>query len=111
MSTSRYEVSAYDDLKDPRARRLYDWLVRYHQRNNGRRASHREMMAALDLSKEPLLDLLQTLSSVGLFEIEADAQGKARSYTLPGERWSHPHLTTLESRKAFYTGTLLDAAN
>lgn len=106
-----YRVTAYDELGNPRARQLYDWLVRYHVAQSGRRASHREMMAALGLSKEPLLDLLSVLTAAGLFEIEQDAAGKARAYKLPGERWHHPHLSTLETRKTFYPGSLFESAN
>lgn len=102
-----YRVKVYDEL-DPRARRLYDWLVRFHVEQNGRRASHREMMAALGLSKEPLLDLLAILTAAGLFEVDADAQGKARSYKLPGAESSHPHWRVLQARRAFFVGSTVD---
>ena len=54
---------------------------------------------------------LAALEGAGLFEIERDAQGKARSYTLPNERWSHPDLAQLEMDKAFYPGTLVELAS
>lgn len=54
----RYHAAAYDELTDPRARALYDFLVRYHQTHNGRRASYAEMQAATGLAREPLLNSL-----------------------------------------------------
>lgn len=102
---------AYRDL-DPRGRprNLYIWLLRYHQQHGGRRASRSEMRQAAGLHRDQLGAVLATLEGAGLFEIERNAQGKARSYTLPNERWSHPDLAQLEMDKAFYPGTLVDLA-
>lgn len=102
-----YTKEAYDRLSRP-AQSLYDWLVRYHQQHGGRRASRAEMRKALGLYREELNDLVSSLELADLFTVERDDRGKARSYKLPGERWTHPHLVTLEMRKTVYPGTLLD---
>ncbi len=104
-----YQARAYHELP-PTLQQLYDYLVRYHHQHGGRRASRAEMRLALNLSRDPLNNMLFELESAGLFITELNARGKARSYTLPGERWSHPHLSTLELSKTFYTGTLFDQA-
>lgn len=108
MSSHRYNVQAYDDLADPRARRLFDWLIKYSAEHDGRRASRAEMRRAFDIHRETLNNLLLSLESVGLIEFEEASRGKARYYRLPNAQWFHPHLTTLASRQAFYPGTLFD---
>jgi hypothetical protein len=106
-STYRYSVNAYDSL-DPRARRLFDWLIRYSQQHDGRRASRAEMRQALELHRDQLNDLMMTLHAAGLLEFEEDKRGLARFYRLPGARWDHPHLATLMARQVFTIGSTLD---
>jgi len=108
MSSPKYSANAYDNLTDARARQLYDWLIRYHQQHGGRRASRAEMRKALNLSREPLNDLISTLEHFDLFVVETDDRGQHRSYQLPGERWHHPHLSKLELSQVFYPSTLFD---
>jgi DNA-binding IclR family transcriptional regulator len=108
MSSHRYSVQAYDALADPRAQRLFDWLINYSAQHDGRRASRAEMRQALDLHRDQLNDLMQTLNTVGLLEFEDDKRGLARFYRLPGARWDHPHLATLAARQAFTVGSTLN---
>lgn len=108
MSSHRYSAQAYDNLADPRARRLFDWLIHYSQQHDGRRASRAEMRKAFDIHRETLNNLLSTLELAGLLEFEDDNRGLARYYRIPNAQWTHPHLATMAARQAFYTGTLFD---
>jgi DNA-binding transcriptional ArsR family regulator len=109
MSSGRYTTSAYDNLSDPRARRLFDWLIRYSEQHGGRRASRAEMRQAIGVHRETLNTLLFTLESAGLIEFEDDKRRLARFYRFPDAKWTHPHLTTLAARRSgFYVGTLFD---
>lgn len=101
-----YRQSAFSQL-NPTEAQLFNWLIRYHAEHGGRRASRAEMRKALNLSREPLNNLLANLTSYGLFETETDDSGKARSYTLPGESWHHPHISVLEARDMFFVGSTI----
>ncbi len=105
---SKYSVEKYNRLTDPRARSLYNWLIEYHYENHGRRASHAEMRKAQKLSRTILLSTIAILMKSDLYVIEDGQQGNARSYHLPGEGWTHPHRSLMESRKAFYKDSLLN---
>lgn len=106
--SGRYTIRAYDSLTDPRSKRLFDWLIRYSQHHDGRRASRAEMRRAFGIHRETLNTLLFTLESAGLIEFEEDKKKLARFYRFPNAQWTHPHLTTLATRKAFYPGKLFD---
>lgn len=108
---ARYKIKNYDSLSDPRAQRLYDWLIRYSATHDGRRASRAEMRRAFGIHRETLNNLLGILESLDLIEFEEEARGLARYYRFPDAKWSHPHLVTLEARKAFYPGSLFDQAD
>lgn len=106
---SKYSVQAYDSLADPRAKRLFDWLIRYSQQHDGRRASRAEMRQEFGIHRETLNSLLLSLESAELLDFEEQTRGLARYYRLPSAEWRHPHLTTLAARQAgFHVGTLID---